>query len=238
MAASQIQRPVPIDTLRTGSAYTIAQAARLAGTNPATVRNWIEGYEAPGHRMEPVFGDPETVPDGERRHVSFLQLSEIIVVASFRKPFSWHQAATLERMRHAHKFARKQWPELRFPFASNEFQRHGALMLHRFSDESPGPGVLAIDRGGQYAFPELVKETISLFEFDEHYALRYFPEGRDEPIVIDPAVGAGRPVILGTSVSVRLIQRRLEAEQSISEIANDFEISVDKVRAAQRSRVA
>jgi hypothetical protein len=74
-----------VDLFRTGKAYNVVQAAKLAGTTPATVRRWLAGYEVPGHQMEPVFGG-RRLPAGEAPwFVSFLQLVEIVVVARFRR---------------------------------------------------------------------------------------------------------------------------------------------------------
>ena len=71
----------PISPMRIGNSYTVSRAARLAGTTPQNVRRWLYGYEAPGHKMKPVFG-PQ--PDGPPA-ISFLQLAELIVVARYRQ---------------------------------------------------------------------------------------------------------------------------------------------------------
>jgi hypothetical protein len=64
-----------------GKAYTVAQAVRLDGISPATVRRWLKGYEAPGHRMAPVFGGK--LDDTAR--ISFLELIELIVASRFQR---------------------------------------------------------------------------------------------------------------------------------------------------------
>ena len=80
-----LEMSVSINVLRRGKAYTIPQAARLARTSAPTVRNWLRGYAGQGHRMEPVFGKAKSSRDGEPLQVSFLELAEIIVVASYRR---------------------------------------------------------------------------------------------------------------------------------------------------------
>ena len=78
---TKIGRVVTLDRFRSGKAYTVAQAARLADTSPATVRRWLKGYSAPRHHMEPVFGaKPEDI-----NRLSFLELVELIVASRFRK---------------------------------------------------------------------------------------------------------------------------------------------------------
>ena len=51
-------------------------------------------------------------------------------------------------------------------------------------------------------------------------------------IVIDPKVMAGKPVIRGTRITVDLILELLAAGMTPQEIARDYDISVEDVRAA------
>ena len=184
--------------------------------------------------MEPVFGKAKSSRDGEPLQVSFLELAEIIVVASYRRRAHGHKPAGLERLRTAHRFARRQWDNLEYPFASLQFDRVGPHMMYQFQQQEPGEGVLALDLDGQYAFPFVVQESLANFEFEANYAARYFPAGRSVPIVVDPRIGAGRPVVTGTGVSVEMVRRRWKADQSIKEIARAFEIDPDEIEAILR----
>lgn len=51
-------------------------------------------------------------------------------------------------------------------------------------------------------------------------------------IVVDPRVMAGKPVVRGTRITVDLILELLAAGMSPEEVAEDYGISVDDVRAA------
>ena len=51
-------------------------------------------------------------------------------------------------------------------------------------------------------------------------------------IVVDPKVMAGKPVIRGTRITVDLILELLAAGMAPEEIASDYRISVDDIRAA------
>jgi len=51
-------------------------------------------------------------------------------------------------------------------------------------------------------------------------------------IVIDPDVMAGKPVIRGTRITVDLVLELLAAGMSPEEIAKDYKIDVEDVRAA------
>lgn len=49
---------------------------------------------------------------------------------------------------------------------------------------------------------------------------------------VDPAIRSGRPVIKGTRVPVETVLARLAAGMSPEEIASEYEITVEDVRAA------
>jgi hypothetical protein len=68
---------VAIDRFRTGKAYAVGEAARLGGIRSSAVRRWLEGYDAPGHRLAPVFGSR----GDDSRRLSSLELVELIVAS-------------------------------------------------------------------------------------------------------------------------------------------------------------
>jgi uncharacterized protein (DUF433 family) len=221
-----------IDIYRTGKAYTVAQAARLAGTTPATVRRWLFGYDSPGHQMVPVFGDRPARAETPIQ-VSFLELVEIIVVARFRTGVPGRTPVKLERLRRAHEFARMQFG-LPYPFATLKLRQYGGHILHKFDEEFPGPGFLALDVQGQWVLPTFVEQTIEQFDFDDEFASRWYPYGKDVPVVLDPHYAGGQPSIHGRGLMVDIIHRRWKAGQHIAFIARDFELPPAVVEKAIR----
>jgi len=178
--------------------------------------------------MEPVFGGKPRA-DGRPVRVSFLQLAEIIVVARFR-----HLGVRLQRLRAAHRFAREAFG-LPYPFASLKLTSAGGHVLHSFDERFPGQ-MLALDTGGrQWTLPGIVTRELERFEYEgDPWVLRWFPEGRACPIVIDPHVSGGLPTIAKTGVSVTIVQKRFTAGESIDDIANDFELARADIEVALR----
>jgi uncharacterized protein (DUF433 family) len=207
-----------IDRFRVGKAYTLAQAAALAETSPQNVRRWIYGYSAPGHKMQPVFGD-KSAPDVVAV-VSFLELIEIAVVAAFRA-----NRVSLQRLRDAHEYAREAFG-LEYPFASLNLREQGGHVLHEFEEQQPGARLVVLDMQGQFVLPQTVHAKVIEFDFDEkdRLASRWFPFGRQVPVVIDPHFAAGIPVVKGTRVSVDTVTRRWKSGETISSIATDLEL--------------
>ena len=212
---------------RTSPMYTFTEAARLAEVSSATVRRWMYGYTSPTGQMQPVFGLQERVK-GQAAAVSFLQLAEIVVVGRFRR-----RQVTLERLRRAHQFARKQFA-LEYPFASLRLKTDGVHVLQEFEDAEPGASLLALDRSGQLTLPGDVVQVIETFEFENDLAARWFPMGRDVPIVIDPRYGAGRPTIPNRRLTIETIHKRWLAGQSFHFIAEDFDLEPARVEEALR----
>jgi uncharacterized protein (DUF433 family) len=51
-------------------------------------------------------------------------------------------------------------------------------------------------------------------------------------IVVDPTVRFGKPVIKGTRVPAELVVAKLAGGMSVDEVADEYEITVEDVRAA------
>jgi uncharacterized protein (DUF433 family) len=211
------------DRFRSGKAYTIEQAAHLADISPGTIRNWLYGAKMPdGYKMSPVFGPKAKPPDGLA--VSFLELSELIIAAQFRK-----RKIKLPRIREARNFA-VQETGLAYPFAHLDLDSVGGHILARFEEIYPRaggePSFVVLSSPGQYVLPGIVQEQIKRFEYDDddHFASRWHPYGVGVPVVVDPHYAGGRPTIAGSNVSVDIIRKRWKAGEKVAYIAHDFQL--------------
>lgn len=218
-----------VNGFRTKPAYTISQAAKLAGVHPITVKRWLYGDKSPYVRMRPVFGDKERVKEA-KVEVSFLELMEIVVVGRFRR-----RTVKLDRLRRAHKYARNEF-RVDYPFAYFKLKTDGAHVLRAFEEREPEPGasLLSLDRDGQWTLPGDVIKTLEDFDFEEEFAMRWFPVGRTVPIVVDPRYGSGRPTVTDRRVTVDEIYRHWKVGQTIAFIASDFRLERSLVEATLR----
>lgn len=211
------------DPFRTGKTYSVSQAAALAKVSHGTVRNWLFG----GLEVEPVFGSSEK-GRGDLALVSFLELSELIVAARFRR-----LKIRLQRIRDAHDFASKDW-KVDYPFAHLNLQSIGGHILSKFEEEQPAPGghFVVLSSPEQYLLPGLVSEELANFEYArDKFAARWFPFGREVPVVVDPRFSAGQPTIVDRGVRVDIVRRRWKAGETVSSIARDFELEPPQVEA-------
>ena len=218
-----------LDLFRRGRAYTAPQAAMLAGAQPQTVRRWIDGLESKAGRMAPVLPVEEAPSRGTRR-VSFLDLAEIAIIARFRRGTCGQPGVPLRRLRKAREYARREL-KVDYPFASLALRQFGQNVLYEFEREHPGPALIALDMNGQHVFPSVVETVLDSFTYDdyEHLAYIWHPLGKDVPIVINPLIAAGQPVIEGTGARVESIKARIQAGDSRTLVADDYGISQSAV---------
>jgi uncharacterized protein (DUF433 family) len=135
-------------------------------------------------------------------------------------------------LRRAHTFARESFG-LEYPFASLRLKTDGTHVLRQFEESEPGPS-LVLDLYGQLTLPEPVVKAIETFDFEQELAARWFPMGKDIPIVIDPRYGAGRPTIPNRRLTIETIHKRWLAGQSFQFIAEDFDLEPAAVEDALR----
>jgi hypothetical protein len=159
------------DRFRTGKAYTLRQAAKLASVSTQTARRWVLGYEESDRQGSPVFGPKSDEPTGAPLMLSFLELVELDVVAKFRKNAP---SLKLANIREAHRFARAEW-QLAYPFASAKLLAVGGHVLSDFARERGAERSewLALDMQGSPSLPGLVRDELgNNLEYPDTFAGR------------------------------------------------------------------
>jgi len=198
---------------RTQPMYSFTEVAHLSQVSVGTVRNWLLGYTTSQGDVQPLFkGHPE-----EERACSFLQLIEIVVAARFRKA----ERRSFKTVRQAYDNAQKIWG-LNYPFASLELKAIGGHIVHIM--RVPGAALQAVDQPEQFTIPDLVQETLAQIEYEYELASKWHPVGMGVPIVVDPQISGGLPIVKGRGITVEAIHRRFKANQKIDFIARDFEL--------------
>lgn len=204
--------------------YTFSEAARLAHVSPSTVRNWLFGYTVKGERdVPPLFGPSE----GQGAMVSFIQLVEIEVAGRLRKA----EHVSFATVRRGYDNA-KQLFDLENPFAHLTLSAMGGHIVHLIHS---GGSLRALDDLHQWTLPGLVDELIGQIDYEEELAARWWPEGKEVPIVVDPRYSSGVPTIAGRGVTISAIRSRFrEGRLSIDFIAQDYQLKRDEVEQAIR----
>ncbi len=167
---SQLDRP----------AYTVAEAGRLVGLAAGRVRRWLGGCET------------------KRTYASFLDLVDLLFVERFLD-----YGIPLQRVRHALDKARKVLDTKHF--ARQTFFTDGRTILLRFqerADEDRGGAMLEQMSRGQWVIASVIQQLAQQIDFDAPRGLakRWYPLGRDKPVVLDPKVAFGAPSIVDRGV--------------------------------------
>jgi uncharacterized protein (DUF433 family) len=222
-------------------AYTLGDVARLSGVPYATARSWIEGRSYPTRSGEGYFAPLIERPQGSSL-LSFVNLIEIHVLASLRRR---HRVA-LPAIRHALNFL-KQRSSSRHPLAEQTFETDGIDIFVRSLGEVSGEqSPINLSQGGQMAIREMIEAHLQRVERDQVGSpIRLFPFVRHtigenakemvvqpRPIVVDPSVSFGKPVLAGTGLPVEMVIDRYRAGDKISDLALDLEIATDQIEDA------
>ena len=203
---------------RTQPMYDFNEAARLAGVSTSTVRNWFLGNTA--RETLPLF--PEGVADDSM--LSYLQLIETVVAARFRN----EENVRYRDVRAAYRNAR-QILGGEYPFAHISMEALGGHIIARLEGEETGDSLQALDLPSQWSLPGLVLEVVRQFEYEGNIAAKWFPLGKENPVVIDPRISSGIPTVKGRGVSVNAIYRRWRAGLKMDFIARDLALEVADV---------
>lgn len=214
---------VTLDELLVIPRYSFSEADYLAGVSRGTAKRWLKGYayDTPTRR---VHQPPVNFISSEYEGVSFLDLLEIVVIGRFRA-----HGFSLPQVRHIVTNCRSLLGIER-PLTSLTFKVSGREVFVQTGQQLLEVG----KRRGEQAWEKILRPFLEELDYGETFARRWWPLGKGEPIVVDPAFGFGQPVIADTGVRVEIIAELFAAGESIDEIAEDFGIARKQVEAALR----
>ncbi|MDE3103395.1 MAG: MerR family transcriptional regulator, partial [Chloroflexota bacterium] len=141
--------------------YTIPEAARLLGRHFNTVRSWVQKGLAPS---------PVHLAFGETTILSFHDLISLMVVARLRD-----EGVQLHNVRAAEDYLRTEWGFPR-PFATERILTDGRSVFVALEKG----GYTAVDRRGQEAFAEIIRELLHDVTYDARTRLADFWKPRGE----------------------------------------------------------
>ena len=217
--------------------YYPAEAARFLRIQPAKLRRWVNGYTywlagsaAPRRRHQPPVTHTDLPPLGRAHALSFLELMELRVVIGLRE-----QGLSLQEIRAAATLARRVLQSTH-PFAAHRVFTDGKKI---FTSVEPGFSAeellieLSMRRHAQVILGDFLSPFLKEMEFDPvtGAAERWWPLGRAVPVVLDPKIAFGAPVIAGTAL--RTVEAaRMARRVPIPSVADAYELSMDRIEAA------
>jgi|SRR5215469_757573 len=219
------------DTVRRTPAYPFSEAAHYLRLPVSTLRAWCVGqdYQYKGHpkRYQKVIQLDGTTHEG----LSFLNLVEAHVLSALRRLHS----ISLPKIRNALKIIREEMGVER-PLADAKFATIGLQLYVEHA-----LGLLDVSKR-QYEFQGIVDAYLRRVERSPAgVPIKLYPFTRknvltdtESPVVIDPTVQFGRPVLVGTRVPTAVLADRFKAGDRLEELANDYNTSSQAIEEAIR----
>ncbi len=185
--------------------YSRAEVARLLKMTPSRVSRWMRGYSYWLRRVpEERHAQPPVVTSKLRELegvfvVSFLDLMELRVIRALVDEVG----LSLQQIRTAAQMAIDLF-HTRHPLATHRLYYDRARLFAQLSKDA----VIELNRRNQqlisvHAFEPYLKEVD--FDTSSGLANRWWPLGKDVPIVLDPHVAFGAPVVAGTATRTEVV---------------------------------
>lgn len=163
------------------------------------------------------------------RALSFMNLLECHMLAAMRSLYDLRLPKIRRAVLHLNKTSNFRHPLIEQPLYTNRID-----VLIKEIDK-----LVNLSRGGQLAIPEIVEVHLERIEHDKGM-FRFYPFVRErsaaEPkfIVINPALGFGKPVIAGTGVSTAVVAARFNARESVPDLAKEYGLEEKQIEEAIR----
>ena len=182
MGKQRAELPETMGLALYGARYGIAESARFAQVHPQTLSRWFNGT---------IPADPDKRRKGR---VSYMQLVEAAFVGTFRS-----LGAPLPRIRRIRDALAGAF-EADFPFGVMAFKTHGLDVARDLCGNGNAlSGLIVVGPSGGEEWHPLVADRIEQCDYDNDFgmALRWYLRGRKVPVLIDPQISFGSPIVPG-----------------------------------------
>jgi uncharacterized protein (DUF433 family) len=211
------------------AAYTLAEAARYLRLPPATLRSWVFGRAYPvtksGGRFPPLIRPASKQPP----LLSFSNLVEAHVLRSLR---AVHEVS-VKALREALAYAERELSIDRLLLRPELRAEAGKVFLDRYGH------LIELTASGQFAMREFFDAHLKRIEWDRSKApARLYPflsvvsADGERPIMIDPHIAFGRPVVERKGISTSAIVERIDAGESVEDVADDYDLGRSEIEQA------
>ncbi len=217
------------DDSRNVAAYTVAEAAHYLRLPPATLRSWVFGRhyvttEGSSH-FEPLIRPTSQTPP----RLSFWNLIEAHVLRSLRTD----HGVSVRALRIAIAYAEKELSIHRLLLRQELSTDAGKIFLERYGE------LIELSASGQLAMRRVLAEHLKRVEWDSSkFPVQLYPfllaeaSAAERPIVIDARIAFGRPVVVRKSISTWAIAERLDAGESVDDVAADYDLDPSEIEQA------
>ncbi len=211
------------------AAYTLNEAARYLRLPAATLRSWVMGRDYPtaeGAGRFPALIAPASL---QPPLLSFSNLIEAHVLRSLRT----EHGVSVKDLRTALNYAQKTLGIDRLLLRQELRTDAGTVFLDCYGQ------LIELSASGQLAMRKLLEEHLKRVDWDEtRFPVRLYPfvspsaSAGDRPIAIDPRIAFGRPIVFRKSISTATIAERIDAGESVDDVAADYDLAPTEIEQA------
>jgi len=207
--------------------YTYADAEKILRLPSRKLRSWLQGYRDASKQQRHPAGEFGVWDVRGGRGFNFYTLMEVYVVGQLRMT-----GVPMRKIRTARDELARRF-NTSYPFSQRGILSDGKKILVALTDPD-ADSLLTLDQTGQTAFREIVAQFCQRIDFAPvtDLALRYWPDGRDSSVVVDPLHSFGRPSIVGTNISTDALSGMVIAGESTEMVATLYKLDVGKVEDA------
>lgn len=223
-----VRRSAATNDPRDQPAYGLAEAARYLKLPVATLGAWTCGRQYPTAQGEGQFR-PLIRPASRRPPLlSFSNLIEAHVLRALRT----EHGVSVKALREAVCFAEQTLEIERLLLRPELRADAGRIFLDRYGE------LINLSASGQLAMRQVLNAHLKRITWDDRFPIRLHPfvlgDATDAgmPIAIDPRISFGRPVVLSRGVSTAAIVGRIDAGESVADIAADYDLSQEDIEHA------
>ena len=195
----------------------------------ATLRSWVAGRSYPTSagpgRFQPLIHPPRRRPPT----LSFSNLIEAHVLRSLRT----EHGVSVRELRRALRYAEEALGVDRLLLRRELRTKGGKLFLDRYGE------LINLSASGQLAMRKVFEQHLERVEWEAPQApVRLYPflssdaSTAERPIAIDPRIAFGRPIVVRTGVSTRIIAERIDAGETVADLAEDYELAPAEIEEA------
>jgi uncharacterized protein (DUF433 family) len=203
--------------------FTEAEAARLLRVPQRTLNYWLEGGEYRGRTYRPVI---RVDPRGGHAAVTWAEFVEAGLLREYRQT---HRIPMAE-LRGFIDQVRREYG-VPYPLADQRPYASGKELLAEAQDASgldAGLCLVATVRG-QYVLTPAADAFYKRVTWEGDTAVAWRPHDDPlSPVLIQPGMRAGRPAVKG--ISTEAIWEHEQADETVSDIAADFDLDEEDVR--------
>jgi uncharacterized protein (DUF433 family) len=198
--------------------YTIPDIAKILNYPQHKVRRHVKDYwdDRLGKKL---FNETYSWKNEKIKAVNFYVLIELYTCFLLRE-----NGASTQSIMKAREIMAKEL-NTPFPFASHKVLLAGRKIVYELEDL-----LVSADGSKQINIAEIIREFAKNIDFDKHHlAIRFWPKGKTNSIVVDPHHQFGQPIINGTNITAEGIFSMYESSEPIEVISILFDITQKQV---------